>query len=155
MNSQLFSDEPRHFVHQVRKSSASCPPTGRLPDLNVRKPSGSRPVGGRFADGFRTLDFRTIPPFSAQLSVRSSTHILRQTLTLNLLYTCRLHVDRNLVSVQVRESHEATRVCVYSGELAWVERNLPSAPGLVLRRRPTAPSTVGAGAYREIAIWLL
>jgi len=63
-------DEPRHFGHEVRKSSTWGRGSGRFPDFengNVRKPSGSRPVGGRFPDGFRTLVDKDLPNLQPNL----------------------------------------------------------------------------------------
>ena len=49
VNSQLCSDEPRHFGHQVRKPSSPAAVNGRKVDLK-KAMSGHRPVSGRFPD---------------------------------------------------------------------------------------------------------
>ena len=52
----------RPTLHEVRKSSTLAPSTGHKVDLNVRKPSASCPVSGRLPDGFRTLRSGLRPP---------------------------------------------------------------------------------------------
>mgnify|MGYP006167443645 CR=1 FL=1 len=109
--------------------SGSRPVTGPQADDFRTSMSGNRPEVVQSPDGFRTVSGHWIfTPFCAQSPVRSSTQVRLQTLTLKLLYNCRLHVDRSLVPVQGRESHKATRVCVYSCELARVDRNARLSP---------------------------
>ena len=46
------------------------PATGQKVDFNVRKPSASRPVGGRQADGFRTLRSGLRPPGAERVDLK-------------------------------------------------------------------------------------
>ena len=57
----------RLILHQVHLKSTRSAPGGRKPDLNVRKPSGSRPLTGHEADGFRTLRSTLCPVEGARV----------------------------------------------------------------------------------------